>query len=359
MVYCIKYFEEFIYSKGDIKYMSTNKIDVNKKNYNDEIELRDLIMILWNRKIMIIAITLIFALLAGLFTKLMVAPVYSTSFNVVARIPSTYNTKYGEYTLPITSTSEYINLMKSSDVLNQTAKDLSNDSNQVSAQSISGRISFGTANDGQSIYQVNVTGSTPEEAVSLANALYENYVEYIEVLIKERAINYYYNDFKVKYGQNEAKLQSNVDLLARYEALLESIPQTIDQKAAMEELPNTNDYIVLENIINPNYTHLEHNILEVKQTINILENDNAQYSIYLEELEAEMAKISEYYAGDRDGVFETDIIDNMDIFKLSEPVVPASPSGPSTMRNVVIAGLLGGMIGVFAAFFIAYWKREI
>ncbi len=339
--------------------MSTNKADVNKKTYNDEIELRELIMILWNRKIMIIGITLIFALLAGLFTKFMVTPVYTTNFSVVARIPATYSTKYGDYELPITSNTEYLNLMKSSEVIKETIKDLGLDPNQVPVDSIRNRISFVNANDNQSIYQINVSGSSPEEVVALADALYDNYIKYLDVLIKDRAINYYYNDFKVKYNQNEAKLESNEDLLARHEKLLETIPQTIDQKSAMEEIPNTNDYIVLENIINPNYTHLEHNILEVKQNINVLENANKQYSIYLEELEAQKASLDNYYASDMEGEFEADLVDNMDIFKLSDAIAPAGKSSPNTMRNVVIAGLLGGMIGVFAAFFIAYWKREI
>ena len=96
----------------------------------------------------------------------------------------------------------------------------------------------------------------------------------------------------------------------------------------MEEIPNTNDYIVLENIINPNYTHLEHNILEVKQNINVLENANKQYSIYLEELEAQKASLDNYYASDMDGEFETDLVDNMDIFKLSDAIAPAGKSSP-------------------------------
>ncbi len=339
--------------------MNTNKTDINNKTYNDEIELRELIMILWNRKLMIIGITIIFALLAGLFTKFMVSPVYNTKFSVVARIPDIYTTKYGDYSLPITSSTEYINLMKSSEVIKETIKDLGYEPGEVSNESISNRISFTNANDNNSIFQINVSGSNPEDAVKLADILYKNYIQYVDVLLKDRAINYYYNDFKVKYSQNEIELESNEDLLVRQEKLLDSIPQTIDQKSAMEEIPNTNDYIVLENIINPNYTNLEYIVLEVKQNINILENANEQYSVYLEELANEKAKLDNYYAGDKEGEFETDIIDNMDIFKLSDAIAPAGKSGPNTMRNVVIAGLLGGMIGVFSAFFVAYWKKEI
>ena len=90
--------------------MDTNQTNIN---YEDEIDLRQLIMALWNRKIMIIVVTLLFALVAGVFSKFFIKPVYSTRISIVANIPEIYVTKYGEYTLPIKENGEYINLIKS------------------------------------------------------------------------------------------------------------------------------------------------------------------------------------------------------------------------------------------------------
>lgn len=338
--------------------MSTNQSDNNDRIYDDEIELRELIVILWNRKIMIIGITLAFVLLAGLYSRFLIAPEYRTRFSVVARIPETYTTKYGDYSLPIKSNTEYLNLIKSNEVINKTIKDLGYDEEGVSVDSIKNRISFAESYD-DNIFNIVVSGSNPEEIVKLADQLYFNYLEYLDLMILDKALNYYREDFTVKIVQNETKLDSNSDLLARHEELLESVPKTIDQKSVMEEIPNTNDYIILENIVNPNYTHLEFNILEIKQNINILENANQEYSLYLEELIQEQAKIDKHLAGDQEGQIEIDLIDNMDIFRMSEPLVPRGKSGPSITRNAIIAGLLGGMISVFVAFFMAYWKREI
>ena len=339
--------------------MSTNGTDTSNKKYDDEIELRELIMILWNRKFLIIGITLIFAALAGLFTKAMVAPVYQTKFSVVAKIPETYATKYGDYELPITNSSEYVNLLKSNEVIKHTIKDLGLEG-QASVEAINSKISFEeSGGDGQSIFPVVISGNTPEEAVSLANELYYNYVDFTEIMIRERVVHYFKNDFTVKLNKNNVKLQTNEEILKRQEELLATVPMTIDQKAALEEVPNTNDYIILENIVNPNYTHLEYNILEVEQEINTLESSNQEYGLYLEELAAEQVQINEYYAGTLDKIPESNIINNMDIYRLSEPILPLSSSGPNLMRNVVIAGLLGAMIGVFVAFFVAYWRKEI
>lgn len=346
--------------KNDSKINETNTANVNAQIYDDEIELRELIMILWNHKVLIIAITLMLALLAGVFSKFFTTPVYQTRFSIVARIPENYNTIYGSYDLPIKTNAEYINLIKSNEVIKHTIKDLGHDPKEVSVQSISNRISFEDASGGdQSIFVVKVNGPTPQEAVDLANTLYDNYVEYIDVMLKDRAINYYYNDFSINLVQNETQIASNKDLLERHEDLLKTVPNTIDQSAAMEEIPNTNDYIVLENIINPNYTNLEYRVLEIKQDINVLESENKQYSAYIEELTEEKSKLDEYYQADEDVEFDSNITDNMDIFKLSEPITPGGKSSPNVTRNIVIAGLLGGMIGVFTAFFMAYWKREI
>ena len=97
--------------------METNKTNVNNQSHKDEIELRELIMVLWNRKILIIVITVIFALLAGVFSKFFITPEYKTQFSMVVNIPEVYTNKYGEYTLPLTTNSEYVKLMKSDGVL--------------------------------------------------------------------------------------------------------------------------------------------------------------------------------------------------------------------------------------------------
>ena len=347
-------------NKTDVNNNSNNKDGVKYKPYKDEIELRDLIMILWNRKGLIVAITLIFALLAGLFSKFYITPEYSAKFNIVANIPEAYTTKYGEYILPIKSNSEYINLIKSNEVIRQTIIDLGYSTDEVSVQSINNSVSFEQpANDTQRVFQVNVSGSSPESAYNLANALYENYIRFVNIMVQDRAINYYYNDYTVKFNQNEAEISSNKDLLTRHEELLAETSKTIDQKSAMAEIPNTSDYIILENIINPNYTQLEFKVIEIKENINILESENSTYSMFLEELSAEKEKINEYYANNKEADFESTIIDNLDIYRLSEPLLPTGKTGPNISRNVVIAGLLGGMISVFTAFFLAYWKREI
>lgn len=350
--------ENKVYNHSKIS--ENNKASVNKKSYDDEIELRQLIMVLWNRKVLIIVITLIFALLAGIYSKFFITPVYKTSFSIGVTIPKIYNTKYGPYELPMVSNTEYINLIKSSEVIKETIKDLGQDFEGVSVQSISNRISFTSTDNGeQSIFNVNVSGYSPQETVDLANALYYNYAEYIDLMLKSRAINYYHDFYSIDLDHNQAKIESNKDLLERYEDLLETVPSTINQKAAMEAISDPNGYIVLENIINPNHTALEFRILEIKQEIATLESANERYTAYIEELTEDMAKLEEYYQADGVAEFDSNLKGNVEVFRLSEPLIPGGKSSPNVTKNIVIAGVLGGMVSVFVAFFMAYWKREI
>lgn len=339
--------------------MERNQSKVNNVSYKDEIELRDLIMVLWNRKLLIIIISVVFALLAGLFSKFLTSEQYQTKFSIVANIPKVYNTKYGEYTLPLSSNMEYIRLLKSSDVAKKTIKDLGLDSEGISAEAINSRINIGSTTEAQSVFPISVTGASPEETVELANAIYDNFVKFVDLMIKERAINYYYNDFVLKLESNDSKLESSRDLLVRQKALLEVTPETINQKDALAEITGVKDIVILENIINPNYTHIEYQVLEIEQNINMLESSNEEYKRLIEELSTKKKDLSTYKESSGQGFFAEDLRDNIDIYKLSDPALPSSSMRPNTVRNVIIGGMLGFMMSVFVAFFLAYWKKEI
>ena len=332
--------------------MDTNQTNIN---YEDEIDLRQLIMALWNRKIMIIVVTLLFALVAGVFSKFFIKPVYSTRISIVANIPEIYVTKYGEYTLPIKENGEYINLIKSGDVVSKTIEDLGYSSEEMSVEKLSGMISE------QSVFNITVSADNPEESLKIANQLYDNYIRFVEIMLKEKAVNYYYNDFELKLKMNQDKLLSMQDLLSRTEELLKDTPKIINQKEAIDEIKSDiKDFIILENIINPNYTQIESDIIETKQNIYMLESTNAEYAKYLEELAIEKEGLTDAYKSGKDSDI-TSLVDNMSvsIYKLSDPVAPSSKSSPNVGRNVVIGGLVGGMLSVFVALFLAYWKKEI
>jgi uncharacterized protein involved in exopolysaccharide biosynthesis len=184
----------------------------------------------------------------------------------------------------------------------------------------------------------------------------------MDVMIKDRAVSYYYKDFTVQLESIENELNKTREVLAKNEELLANTPETINQEAAAGELQtDTTNYVVLENIINPNYTTLENSIIENKQMIFDLESSINMYEKYLEELKVEQAALDKYYQSGKAGKIEASVMDVVDvsIYQPSEPVAPTRKSSPNTLKNTVIGGVLGGMLSVFVVLFKAYWKKEI
>ena len=341
-----------------------NESEKNIQQYKDEISLRDLIMVLWKQKIKIISVTLIIAILAALFSKFILSPVYETNLNIVISMPETYATRFGEYKLPISTNGEYIKLIKSNDVIVNTIKDMEHNTQKISVQDLKDRITIAEMSANTSIVQnsfmVTVSANNPEESLKLAQHLYQNYIDFMDVMMKARAVSYYYNDFAVQIESLENELSKTREILSKNEELLVNTPETINQEAAASELKNnTTNYVILENIINPNYTTLEASIIENRQMIFGLESSIEMYKGYMEELKVEQAALDKYYQSGKTGKTEASIMDvvEVSIYQPSEPVAPTQKSSPSTLINTVIGGFLGGMLSVLVVLFKAYWKE--
>jgi capsular polysaccharide biosynthesis protein len=336
----------------------------NMQRYESEIDFRKLIMAFWRQKIIIVSITLVFAIVAGLYSMFLISPVYETSMNIVISMPETFITRYGEYKLPINSNGEYLKLIKSNDVLVNTINDMGYDTNEVSLDNIKNRITVGEikTNVTQNSFIITVSASNPEESLKLAKQLYKNYINFMDAMMKERAINYYYNDFTVQIASLENTLIKTQAIIDKNEELLKNTPETIDQKNAAQEIEmNVTDYIILEDIINPNYTTLQGKIIENKQLKIDTQTTIDLYTKYLADLNTEKTALDEYYASGDISKLESSImkIIEVSIYQPSEPVAPTSETGTGTLMYVAIGGILGGMLSVMIAFFRAYWRKEI
>lgn len=342
-----------------------NKFD-NIQNTEDEISLKELFMALWRQKILIISITLIAAILTGIFSVFVLTPVYHAKLNIVINMPETYTTKYGDYSLPLTTNQQYINIITSNSILTNTMKDMGY-GEDMAIEMMREKITIGqvttTANIEQNSFEVKVAADNPAEARKLASTLYENYVKFVDVMTIEGAIKYYTNDYEVKIRSAEVELQSNQEILKKNEDLLEITPQTINQKEAANEINgqnNVSNYIILENIINPNYTKIEADIIANKQSINNIVNNIEIYNDYLTGLETAKATVSNYYVtGDFTELKDTLVsVTKTSVYLPSEPVAPSSKTSPSNGMNIIIGGVLGGMVSVLIALIKEYWFKK-
>ncbi len=341
---------------------------MNNNQYNehineDEIDLRELFMVIWKKKVAIICITLVAALITGLISVFLISPVYHSRLTIIINMPDTLNTKYGDYTLPITSNDQYINLITSNEILLHTIEDMGYDED-TNIESIRDRITIeqseAKANVEQNTFYVKVAADNPTEAQKLAQTLFDNYIEFLDVLTIEGALDSYINIYSVALTSQEVSLTSTKEILAKNEVLLEQTPQTINQKEAMQEIKDsssTSDYIILENIINPNYTKIENDIIVNKQSINSIENSMRINNEYLAELDELQNRVDSYKKSGDISKLDTDFVQvtKTNIYLPSEPVIPSNKTSPSNLMNVIIGALLGGMLAVFVVLIREYW----
>lgn len=340
----------------------------NVNTQEDEIDLRQLFMAMWRNKYLILSMALILALLAGLFSKFMVSPVYQARLDIIINMPAQYHTRFGDYTLPINSNGQYINLITSNSVLANTIENMGYEPGTISIEGLRDRISIKQESAADSekpnIYQISVSANDPKSALALARTLFSSYMEFIDMMTKERAANHYYNYYRVSLLSLEVSLTSNQELLAKNEVLLADTEQTINQKEVLEKTEGiwsgSVDFVVLDNIINQNYFEIEKNIIEIKQTIYALEDSIRTTNEYLKQLETERENIAKYYNNQdtEENPIELIGVAETSIYLSSEPVAPSCKTSPSNTRNTAIGFVIGLMLGLATAYIREFWLKK-
>lgn len=328
----------------------------------NEISLRDLLMTLWKRKYSIIAMTMVFAIGAGIISVFFIPSVYNINADIVINMPESYLTRYGEYTLPLSTDDQYLQLLKSNEVLSNTIEDMQ-DEKKITISQLSDRISIKASDKQSNSFTFAVSANTPEESLRLANILYDNYIEFVDTMLKERMISYFYNDFSVKLETLKNSLEKEEATLNENQKLLAQI--TKEYKTANLDIINylgkDGNYILPEDMINPNYIKVESDLIGNQQQVNDLTYSINTTEEYLSQIEDEKKAIENYYKNGKIEPVTIGLISMVDsnIYMPSGLVAPTQKISPSNAKNVVIGAALGGMLGAFIALFRAYWKNEI
>ncbi|MDF2943773.1 MAG: capA [Herbinix sp.] len=347
--------------------MEKNQYNMQNLENENETEIKDLFMALWRQKVFIISITLAITIFTGIFSFFVLSPVYHSKVNIVINMPEIYHTQYGDYTLPLTTNQQYINLITSNDILVNTLKDMGYSPDEMTIDDLREKISIDTVATAvgveQNSFNIKVAAENPQEAKKIAQTLYDNYIEFLDVMTEGGAVAYYTNDYSVKLKSSKVELETNQELLKKNEELLAATPQTINQKEAMNEVldkANTSEFVILENIINPNYTLIENDIIINKQTIFGIENSISLYNTYLKELDIAKNDLASY---NETGDFEQrqssiGSITKANVYLPSPPATPSHKTSPSNTKNIIIGAFLGGMLGVLIAFIKEYWFKK-
>ena len=142
----------------------------------EELDLKELFEIFWSKKVQIILIILIFAVIGIIYTMGFVTPVYTSSTTLVLATSngenqSTTNTTNSITTTDITLNSKLVStysvLVRSKDVLGQVISNLGID---ISWESLKNNVTVSSVEDTE-VLEIAVTNENPQYAADIANEI--------------------------------------------------------------------------------------------------------------------------------------------------------------------------------------------
>lgn len=149
----------------------------------EEIDLKEIFNMFWNRKVPIIIIILIFTIIGGIYTINFVKPLYSSSITLILVSSKGENQENGNQTITtndITVNSKliltYSELLKSDNILNKVISNLDID---MSEEKLRDTIMVKEVNNTEMI-QITVTHKNPAESAQIANELAKVFSEEVE-----------------------------------------------------------------------------------------------------------------------------------------------------------------------------------
>jgi len=268
----------------------------------EEIDLREYINVLLKRKGIIILIFLIAVITAALVSYFALSPVYqSSAVFSVAKIDGQIDDQ------PVINITEALEIMKSNVVLDEvinrmglkeTAKQLSS---QITIESLKGT----------NFIKVSAEHDTPEKTKSLVENI-------IEVFIKQNQTEY---QEQVKLIEDRLKVLE--EQIAEVEKNIEEIEKVKKEIAATKELSEGERQFQTSLLLSSSVTE--------RELYNTLSNQANSLNASLKDYE--------------------------DFKIINYAQLPASPIKPNKKLNILIAGVLGLFVGIFAAFFLEFWQK--
>jgi len=293
-------------------------------NYDDEIDLREIFATLGKWKRTIIGVTLACMLVAGMFTRLMIDPIYEARVTVApaTQLDATNRSLSMSYLLdaedssqwrftedidrmiqpPQVDTANFNALLTCNHVLKCTIEQLGLKDRPAGLR----RQVEIKADPATSTTEISVKRKNPDQAAAIANTVVEEASKYMDELNMRRIKNLQ-NNLEKQVRVSEQELEKDVTEL---QALKASGQNSQQQR-------------------------LQRSIQRQEQLLDIL----AAKAVELNMLQS--------FQDDREK-----------IIVLSPATAPHNPVSPNLKLNVVIAGVLGLMLSVFGVFLAEYLRKD-
>ena len=267
----------------------------------EEIDLREYINVLLKRKGIIILIFLIAVITATIVSYFIpIPPVYQSS--IVFSIAQIDNS-------PIVNITESLEIIKSDIILNETIKKIESEM-KISTKGLRSLINTESIEDTNFI-KVSTEADSPEKAKNIV----ENVVN---IFIEQNKNNY---QERVKLIQDRLKILE--EQVVEFETNIQEIEKTKKKIATSEELSEAERQF---------------------QTSLLLNSSVIERELY-NNLTAQINSLQGRLNGCKD------------FFIINYAELATSPIKPRKALNILIAGVLGLFVGIFAAFFLEFWQK--
>lgn len=304
----------------------------------EEISLKEIIQVILKGKVLIAIITAITVLVAGVYSFIIVDPVYEgktiLGFNKVATAPENVQPLIDEFT----TIQNFENIITSSETVLPVIESLSMDRTYTG---VVNQIEMSRLNEGEEHLEIKFTSTDRAE---------------IESVLTELVMQ-----SKVQLGK---ALDSRFDLLTEeYEKQMISEEKKIDQAVATFNNLNAHENLPTLMLVNENTSDNQY-ILDVDTTyleeFRLLDKAlQADYNKAIDKIEKHTG-LYNFYSGKLDEVNSVKDMNFIDVKvnTVATPRATINPISPNKMLNLAIGLVLGLMVGIFVVFFKNYWSNE-
>ncbi len=414
---------------------------IEQTTYQGEITLKELIQILLDQKWLIVGITAITLILAGIYSFVIVEPSYESkavlnaspigSESVINNNIESIVNDTGLY--PVSTVETYMEQLKSPQLLTRVISGLNlqdSSGNRLNINALQSMINISNV-ENTNLLELRVTGKNPDKVKIIANELAKDFIDYIDesgqnqsqitagkieaqLVLEESNLaeksqelaqfvvdSVSIDELKSEIGSLISQITSIKELLNNLEVAIVAAedklamlapPQLSDTGYVIDslqlgsngkligesiELVDANDSELASSLITIEYINVQNGYITNTSTydankdqLKILEEELiAKQALLVEEeykydqlnREVQLAKqtYTAYQERYQDAIVAAAAeIGSNNIVISSEAVVPERPTGPNKLLNMAVGIVLGGMLGIFVAFFRAYWKNS-
>ncbi|OPL08181.1 MAG: hypothetical protein AVO33_01340 [delta proteobacterium ML8_F1] len=342
------------------------------RQYEDEISLKELIMALIKNWKLIVAFIVVAGVLALGYVMVIADEVYEASLEGSISVPESVRTRYGSYSFPTTDKMDFLNVVYSNKVIQETIDDLG--LMEATVNGFKNAITLETE-EKSTRFTFKVTGGSPEEAELRLLTLAENLEDELRIIHKEAALISFIRDYGVSYKNLEENLlqtQTQLEEIQEEFADIESVITlrklvTSDPVYAAELAQNRgvrieelSEEMMLEEVINPHYDALQGTLINLRKEIQNIVRAMEKNLRYTDELKAELSNVQAYVLSGDGSKMDKDMVAVMEttLHFSASTNVSDHPIAPKKALTLAIALVLGAMLGVFVAFFKEYWQNS-